>query len=396
MNILSICPILPYPLIDGGRRNVFFPLKHLTNRGHRIQLACLTVDNNAGARRALEQYFEIHVVVHPAKKALMAGAFRSVFRTIPYVLSRNHSELLLSAVFKAAEQGVDLVQIEGIHAAWYGLEVKKWFGIPVILRLHNLESSNLRTYVPFHPNPLARSFLKLELRKLIDYERSVFGLFDRVLPVSHDDEQDLLMIAPGARTVVIPVGVDTDYFRPVPTQEDPGSILWLGSLQWLPNRDSLFWFYREILPILVKALPSVIVRVAGSVSADVRKKFVHPNLTFLGEVDDIRPLAAASQVCVVPLRAGSGIRMKILEFFAMGKAVVSTTVGAKGLDVAPGVHLLCADDPSAFADRVIHLLKVPGDRARYGKAGRNLVESRYSWDTVTDGFERVYEKLGSS
>jgi len=395
VTILSVCPTIPYPPIDGGRRNVFFSLKCLSDRRSHIRLACLSAERDEEARKELAKHFQVKAVVHPGKRPSVIGALRSMFRASPYLVSRNHSRELLEAVLEMMD-GVDLVQIEGIHAAWYGAEVKKRYDVPVILRLHNLESANLGTYLPLHPNPLVRSFLRIELRKMLAYERSVCGVFDRVAVVSHDDERRLQEIAPSAQTEVIPVGVDTVSFRPMAGHEEPESVLWLGSLQWPPNRDSLFWFLRTILPALVSASPSVKVRVAGSGSERLTTELHHPNVSFLGEVGDVRPVVASSQVCIVPLRAGSGMRMKTLEFLAMGKAVVSTTLGAQGLGALHGTHLLCADDPAAFARSIVDLLRSAALRERLGREGRSLVEHRYSWDLVTDGFERLYKDVSAS
>lgn len=395
MKILSVCPTLPYPPVDGGRRNVFFTLKTLAERGHEVHLACLTADHQPAARDALARHFDVQVVVHPGKNPSLPGALKSLMQTEPYILKRNHSDALLRVVTGMA-QGMDVVQIEGIHAAWYGLALKERLGIPAVLRLHNLESSNLRSYLELQTNPLVRIFLGHELRKLVSYERSVSGRFDRAVLVCDDDEQELRTIAPDARTAVIPVGVDLQHFSPGPDPGDPDSVLWLGSLRWPPNRDSVSWFMREILPSLVTRMPGVRVRIAGSGSEGLAPALRHPNVEFLGEVEDIRPVVANSRVCIVPLRAGSGLRMKILEFFAMGKAVVSTTLGARGLGAVHGQHLQCADDAGAFSSRIAEVLTNRKISESLGQAGRRLVEERYSWRHVADGFERLYEGVRSS
>lgn len=392
MKILSVCPTVPYPPVDGGRRNVFFSLSALAERGHEVRMACLAADNQPEARDALARRFDIQVVVHPGKNPSAAGALKSLFQTEPYVLTRNHSAALLRIATEMA-QGVDIVQVEGIHAAWYGLALKERLGLPVVLRLHNLESPNLRSYLEIQRNPLVRTFLGLELRKLVTYERSVSGRFDRAVPVSGDDERELRRIAPDANTVVIPVGVDPEHFSPAADQGEPDTVLWLGSLRWPPNRDSVFWFMREILPLLVHRIPGVRIRIAGSGSDDLGPEFRHPNVEFLGEVEDIRPVVARSRVCIVPLRAGSGLRMKILEFFAMGKAVVSTTLGARGLGAVHGKHILCADDARPFCECVVEALESPQS---LGREGRRLVEERYSWALVADGFEHLYREVRSS
>jgi glycosyltransferase involved in cell wall biosynthesis len=164
----------------------------------------------------------------------------------------------------------------------------------------------------------------------------------------------------------------------------------MGSLAWAPNRDSFWWFYRSIVPHLVRLLPGVRIKIVGSGAASDILALRHPNVEVVGFVDDVRRALQTAQVCVVPLRAGSGIRIKMLEMFAMKKAVVSTTVGCEGLGVKDGTHLLVGDTPEEFARHVVTLLANPELRTLLGDNGRAHVLRRYGWDTIVGQYEAAY------
>lgn len=386
---------MPYPLTDGGRKGVFYPLKLLAQRGHSIFLTCFVKEEDRVSQNILKDFCTLTTTfksTHPTA----IGGLRSLVQKLPYLVTRFHDQRHLEKMLDIIRAGVDLVQIEGIHAAYYGMEIKKRFSVPIVLRHHNLASSNLRTYLRWHPNVLMRGFLRLEFLKLLQYERSVSSLLDRFLMVSPEDEKALLSLAQNTPTVVIPEGVDADYFVPSKSPREPDTILWLGSLQWPPNQDSFFWFYRHIFPLILREHPGAVLSVVGTNPPATILDLKHPNLKVLGFVEDIRPEVHKASVCVVPLRAGSGIRIKLLEMFAMGKAVVSTSLGCEGLGVEHGVHLRVADEPQSFAHAVVGLLKNAEECGRLGKAALNHVKRRFTWEAIVDQYEQVYGELLSS
>jgi glycosyltransferase involved in cell wall biosynthesis len=355
-------------------------------------LACFAESDDKASRGALEKICSLHLTLKPTRITL-AAAFMSLFRSTPFLVARFQDRRHLQTVLEIVRGGIDLVQIEGIHAAYYGIEIKGHFSVPVILRHHNLASVNLASYVQHHPNVFARLFLRLEVFKLRRYERFISGFFDRFLMLTREDETILHELAPAAPTCVIPAGVDTKSFTPAVIEEESDSILWIGSLQWLPNQDSFFWFYNVVFPLILSERPSAVLSVAGSNPPQAILRLNYPNLRILGFVDDVRPVMHRASVCVVPLRAGSGIRIKLLEMFAMRKAVVSTTLGCEGLDVRDDVHLKIADSAEEFAQAVVTLLKNPGKRSALGMAALNHVRENFTWDAVVDQYEQVYREL---
>jgi glycosyltransferase involved in cell wall biosynthesis len=214
--------------------------------------------------------------------------------------------------------------------------------------------------------------------------------------VSEADRALLSANAPGADIRAIPTGVDTAYFHPNGTAETPATLVFTGSMDWYPNEDAILYFIEAILPQVRREVPDVTLAVVGrDPSSRLRTTGAAAGVRVTGTVEDVRPHVADAAVYVVPLRVGGGTRLKIFEALAMGKAVVSTRVGAEGLPIVSGQHFLQADEPGDFARAVVALLKDPARRRALGAAGRRLMEERYSWAQVAAEFERHCEEVAA-
>jgi glycosyltransferase involved in cell wall biosynthesis len=194
----------------------------------------------------------------------------------------------------------------------------------------------------------------------------------------------------------VPTGVDTDYFRPSGTPARATELVFTGSMDWLPNQDAMRYFCRHVLPLVRANEPGARLTIVGrSPTPAVLSLAKEAGVRVTGRVDDVRPYMDDAAVYIVPLRIGGGTRLKIFEAMAMGKAVVSTTVGAEGLPVADGEHLLIADEPQSFADAVVRVIRDRGQRERLGSAARALVLERYDWSAVAGALEDPLTRLAS-
>lgn len=267
-------------------------------------------------------------------------------------------------------------------------------GVPVVLFQHNVEHLIWQRLSALEPRGWRRALLEIEWRKLRAREADACRDADLTIAVSDDDRRRLAAMAPAARICAVPTGVDTRYFSPNGYHEHANRIVFSGSMDWHPNEDAVLYFADTILPRIRAEIPDASLTIVGrNPGARLRELAAKPGIVVTGTVDDVRPMIAEAAVYVVPLRAGSGTRLKIFEALAMGKAVVSTTVGAEGLALEPGRHFVPADDPSAFAGAVVGLLRDEERRQALGRAGRSLVEAYYSWATVAREFERRCEEV---
>jgi glycosyltransferase involved in cell wall biosynthesis len=227
------------------------------------------------------------------------------------------------------------------------------------------------------------------------FERTYAKRCDHLLTVSEHDCKIFFNLADCQRITVIPTGVDVDYFRPVPDLEKPDSLVFTGSMDWMPNEDGILFFLQQIWPLVRAKIPNISLSIVGR---DPSKRIQAlaselEGVQITGRVEDVRPYVHSSSVYIVPLRIGSGTRLKIFEAMAMGKAIVSTTIGAEGLPVHSGRDIVLADDPAEFADAIIQLLQDPVRRAELARAARQLVEQKHSWDSVVRPFEEALENL---
>jgi polysaccharide biosynthesis protein PslH len=260
--------------------------------------------------------------------------------------------------------------------------------VPVILFAHNVEHLIWNRLCQVETRLWRRALLELEWRKLRRYEAQACNRARLTIAVSEVDRHLLAANAPRSTVCTISTGVDTAYFMPDKSPELPATLVFTGSMDWYPNEDAVLYFIDTILPGIRREIPNVSLMVVGrNPTHRLRAAAARANLRVTGTVEDIRPYVAEAAVYVVPLRVGGGTRLKIFEALAMGKAVVSTTVGVEGLPLVPGEHFLRADDPAEFMQAIVALLRNPTRRKMLGLAGRRLVEERYPWSQVACEFE---------
>jgi glycosyltransferase involved in cell wall biosynthesis len=257
---------------------------------------------------------------------------------------------------------------------------------PKVLFQHNVESVIWRRYFENERNPVKKAYFWFEHLRMKRYERRACNRFDLVFTVSSRDREILKQLGVTTRIDVVETGVDTEYFTPRPTvKPKPGRLLFLGSLDWMPNIDGIEWFVRRIYPLVKERCPHVSVDIVGRRPASVVQSLADKkaSINVCGSVADVRPYMAEADIFIVPLRIGSGTRLKIFEAFAMKMPVVSTTVGAEGLPVEHGRHLLLADSPTDYAYAISRMLEEPMQKQALANAGYELVTTRYTWAAVS-------------
>jgi glycosyltransferase involved in cell wall biosynthesis len=232
-------------------------------------------------------------------------------------------------------------------------------------------------------------------RKLRREELGTYRDADGVYVCSAADEQRLLSQAPGVRATVVPNAADVDYYQPrhVDPPPDGRTVVYFGLLSTVPNIDAVLHFVQEIWPRIAAAHPDTRFKIIGGRPPPSLQALAGPRVELTGFVPDLRPHLAAAAAVVVPLRLGGGTRLKIVEAMAMGKAIVSTGLGAEGIDAVPGRDILLEDDPAAFADAVLRLLAEPSLAARIGRSARKLAVDRYSWSEAARTLEGFYRQV---
>jgi len=266
---------------------------------------------------------------------------------------------------------------------------------PKVLFAHNVEAMIWRRHYQVARNPLWKVVCWHEYRRMAWAEGCYLQRANHVLAVSETDREHFSQFIDPNKISVIPTGVDIDYFRPGPGDEQPNTLVFTGSMDWLPNEDAIFYFVSEILPRIREQVPEVSLWVVGRRPSRRLQELSANDTRVLvtGGVEDIRPYVQRAAVYVVPLQVGGGTRLKIFEAMSMGKAVVSTPVGAEGLPIKHGENIILADEPKEFARAVVHLLRDSAARVRLGRVARELVQEKHSWASVAARFEAVLSRV---
>lgn len=389
------------PLDSGGKIRSYNILRELA-RNHQITFFSFHSEQDDVAQRGLREVFANVVCVPlklPAPKSLaeLAHYSTALFSPEPYAIRKYcRPEVARKLAELLERERFDVIVCDFLVAAG----VIPWDAdCPKVLFTHNVEALIWKRHYEVARNPLWKALSWREWKAMEEAEREYLKKADHVLAVSDADRDSFASFIAPEKLTVIPTGVDIDYFQPPGTAEEPDSLVFTGSMDWLPNEDGIRYFVEEILPLIQKEIPSAGLRVVGRRPSRKLQELSAASsggVQLTGWVDDIRPHLAKGAVCIVPLRIGSGTRLKIFEAMAMGKAVVSTTIGAEGLPARDGSELLLADSPADFAAATIRLLRDETSRHKIGKAARLLVESKYGWRTVADEFTAALEKVSSS
>jgi sugar transferase (PEP-CTERM/EpsH1 system associated) len=329
---------------------------------------------------------ELHVVPRrdPAKGTLAfyADAGRRLFDPLPYAAGKYRSAEYRARVDALLATGeFDLVVCDFLVPAVNMATLP----CPSVLFTHNVEAEIWRRHAERAGNPASRLLIRQQWQRMLRFERDTVARFDLVLAVSDADCATLQRLYGDVlRAPVFPIatGVDTAFFAPQDTPVEK-RLVFTGSMDWLPNEDAMTHFCRDILPLVRAQEPDVTVSIVGRAPTPAVKRLAElEGVEVTGRVDDVRGYIARGAVYIVPIRIGGGTRLKIFEAMAMGKAIVSTTVGAEGLPVTHGDNVLIADDPTTFARDVVRLLRDPARRVQLERAARQLVLERYDWSAV--------------
>lgn len=380
-----------WPLNTGGRLRSFHMLRELS-RSHELTVLTThspTQDPEELARQLPDCRRVWSVPYRPAKKnsgRFLLALLRSWLTPMPVVVFKSRVRALQAEVERSLETGgYDLVVADFLFAV---PNVPVDGETPVLCFSHNVEYMIWKRLEATERRRVHRLLLGQEWRKMRRYELAACRRAALTVAVSEQDRDQLAEGSDPDRLRAIPTGVDLDYFQVGDReQESAREIVFCGSMDWHPNEDAMLYFMDAILPLLRASLDDLTVTIVGRNPSDtLRAAADAAGVRVTGTVPDVRPYMQRAAVNIVPLRIGGGTRLKIYEALAMGKAVVSTHVGAEGLPLLEGEHILRADEPAEFARHVLALLRDPERREAMGDAGRALMEDRFSWSRVADEF----------
>ncbi len=397
MRVAFVAARPPYPPDSGGRIRTFHLLRFVS-QVHNVTLITATEgERDWAALTALGEAIgnitirAVTVSQRGAPRRKLTRGMQALWAPLPYTWAAYCDPRFASHIKRTLwERPYDLVHCDHVHVAKLvaGLDTP-----PRLLNAHNIESVIIRRRGAHEASSWKRPLIAWQALKTMRAEAEAHRCFDRSVVVSDVDRLELERISPGRTVSVVPNGVDLEWFEPVGAVDFAPTMVFVGAMDWVPNIDGVGFFVREVLPRIRQRIPNAALWVVGRAPpAGLVKSWTAAGVRVTGTIPDVRPFVARARLVVVPLRIGGGTRLKILEAWAMEKAVLSSVVGAEGLPVVDGENIALADAPEAMAARAVSLLRNPDQAARLGAAGRRVAEEQFAWPRVAQLLLQAYEE----
>jgi glycosyltransferase involved in cell wall biosynthesis len=397
MQILQIANKFPYPAKDGGAIATLNLARSFASIGHKVTMLAINTSKHytdpaslPAELSALIRFISVPVNTDISMARLVSNF---LFSSLPYNAERFISkafddklkELLTSEKF-------DIIQLEGLYLAPYLETIRAYSDAKVVMRAHNIEheiwdrtvtkQKGIRKWYIRH---LAGRIRKMELQYL--------NLYDAVLPITLRDDKLLKKLGCDIPSHVVPMGINAGELIPDHTMLDFPSVFHIGALDWMPNQEGLLWFFEKVWGKILEKHPDLKFYLAGRNAPENFKVLPYPNIVYLGEVDDAYAFIRSKAVMIVPVLSGSGMRIKIIEGMALGKAIVATSIGTEGIATTHGRDILISDDPEEFSAGVCKLVENRSFCLEIGKNARNFVTAQYDNLAISSSLAAFYQKL---
>lgn len=403
MHILFLTQIIPYPPDAGPKVKTWHVLRYLIGRGDQVTLISFV-------RPEEEQYIStlqaqgIEVISVPMRRSRVKDVgylLLSLLKGTSFLNERDNLREFRRAVQEQLENNaIDVIHADQLTMAQFAT-VKPGLRQPVrVFDAHNAVWTIVARMVENLPRFL-QPFAQIEARKVLEFEANTVRDFEHTLAVSEQDRSALLSAladdrerqAASARITVTPIAVDTAALQPLQRSPNSRRIVTLGTLHYPPNADGIRWFLKDVFPLVLSREPEAHLTIIGKNPPDdfvtlAGQDPLHIQVT--GYVEDLNPYFEQSAIIVVPVRAGGGMRVRILEAFARGMPLVTTTVGLEGIDAQDGREVIVRDESETFAQAVVDLLENPAEQSKLALAGRKQVEAKYDWHLALKGMDQVF------
>lgn len=432
MRLLMLTQVLPYPIDAGPKVRAYYVLRHLAERGHEVTLVSFVRDDDSEDHIEHLRSFCRAVHTVPMRRSRIKDVrylTRSLLTGESFIIARDTDQGMHRLVARLlAEEQVDIIHADQLWMAQYAI----WGdGVKRVLDAHNAVCLIPQRLAEQESNPLKRWVLERERRALARYEGDICRRFDHVVAVTEEDREILAglhspqstkrsgkgrgscaptsssslsalrdlrgeTVTVGNHFTVIPICVDPAEKQPVRPSPIARRVLILGTMFYPPNVEGALWFAREVFPLVLRDVVDAKLTIIGkNPPPSVRHlgESLGSNVEITGYVEDPTPYLEETAAFLVPLHAGGGMRVKILDAWCWGIPIVSTTVGAEGIDVYDGENILIGDDAAAFARAVVRVMKDPDLAQRLRDHGREWVGERYNWRTVYHKWDEVYTRL---
>ena len=392
MKILQICSKPPFPKRDGYALAVNHITDTLIQRGNNLKVIAISTPKHT-AENIPKQYlkdtnFE-YIFIDTSLKIL--PAFLNLFSTSSYNTNRFYSNKFANRLKEILhENSFDIILLEGLFLCPYFDIIKKESDAKILLRAHNIESDIWKGLAKQSTNFFKKWYLNILQKKLFNYERKIVKKMDGIICISEKDanwmkKQNLKEV------ITIPFGINSDDKTISPIKKD--TIFHIGSMDWTSNQEGIRWFVDKVFPIITKKKSGAILHLAGRSMPKSFHDLAEKNIVIDSEVKNAKAYMKKHNLMIVPLWSGSGIRIKILEAMALGKTIISTSIGASGINYSDKKNILIADTPEQFANQIIWCFENPFESRKIGENAKDNILENYSTKKIAENLSSFLNKI---
>jgi len=397
MKILQIANKFPYPAKDGGSIATLGLGKSLAAQGHEVTILAQNTSKHyfdpAGLPAELAKNIRFIGVPVNTDINIFRLARNLFFSSLPYNAERFISkDFKLKLIGLLEQEDFDIIQLEGLYLAPYLDVIRAHSKAKVLMRAHNIEHEIWERTVS-RQKGVKKYYIRILAERIKKMEMFYLNRYDAVLPITSRDGRMLQSFGCKLPQHVVPMGVDAQELTLDYRNLEFPSVFHIGALDWIPNQEGLQWFFEEVWDRVLEKHPDVKFYLAGRNAPDHFRSLPYRNVVFIGEVDDAYNFIRSRAVMVVPVLSGSGMRIKIIEGMALGKAIVTTSIGTEGIDTTHGKDILTADDPVNFAENVCRLIEDQAFCMEIGENARKFVVREYDNRSIGLALTEFYHKL---
>lgn len=397
MKILQLTNRVPFPLNDGGNIGVHYYTAGYLEAGISLSMLAMNTSRHYVDTKLLPEIYgqlDHFVTVDVNNDIKPIDALKSLVRGTSYNIVRFISKEVENALIRLLQQEkFDIVQMEGLYLTPYVHVIRQHSQAKIAIRQHNIEYRIWERLAQQEPNFLKRKYLQLLAQRLRQFELQHINDYDLVLAISKQDQQLYQELGCQVPVYLHPFGVDINTFPYSPGNTDPISLYHIGAMDWLPNQESVNWLLEKVMPLIRQQLPNTRLYLAGRNMPEYYFQHTWPNVEVLGEVPDAQAFERDKTLLLVPLQSGGGVRIKIFQGMAMGKCIITTSIGVEGIEARDEEHILIADTPENFAEKIISVSQQPERILQIGKAARQLIHGQYDRKQLIADLIKRYREL---
>jgi len=395
LKILQISPHLGVPPNTGANISVFGITKYLSLLGHEIDFVSYRKNFNLESTlKDLRPYCDPTILDIQTGNNVISAIF-NVFSHVPYNVSKYINRDLREFIIKYFKNNKpDIIHIDHLHMAWIVDDIRELTNAPIVLREHNVETNIMKRFSEKESNILLRWYSARQAKKLENYEVKYCRKFNKCIMITSVDEQQIRQLDSRIDTTTIEAGIDEHLLNYRKKEVIPKSLFHIGSLDWYPNKDGLEWFLNSVMPSLSEQIPEIKLFIYGSGAEKLKiDSKVKDNIEICGFVSNLAQNILNKELMIVPLRIGSGIRLKILEMLAMGCNILTTEIGKEGINAENKKHLLIGNSAEEFKSIIIDYLNGKYDKELISNNAKDLIRDSYTWPIIAKRFENEYMKI---